>query len=306
LWAAQFAALLCTTLTFLVVCVLNPLTSNAQNMSHEEEVVRNTYAKLSLMCGLTPRVHAGMAQLGGGKIDLQALDQKVTDATPVFDLSDFRVGSISDIASDHWGGFVTDPHIKGDPHLSGSLDGVSYTDNGNQTDWRAAKVSWEPTQVASNQEAYRVLGGLPVSEMIKLGSPQWGRDNVTYTRYAAFTVNLTLQGKSSGPYKAIFFFGTDAEGNEYVALNDLVSEGPLGYMVNRRIDQSGLLLGKIREAPAIADWIRSNVMDSSSCTRTGPPDLCCAHGRCGISPTDFNRDLSVPLPPPNIGMQAQP
>lgn len=305
--AARFAALLCPTLTLLVVCGLNPLTSNAQNMSHEEEVVRNTYAKLSLMCGLTPTSHAGLEQLGGSKIDQQALERKVADATPVFDLSDFRVGPINEIASDHWDNFITDQHTKGDPHLDGTLSTLSQTDNGNHTEWRAAEVRWKPTPSPGNAEAYRLIKSLPISEIMKLGSPQWGGDNVTYKRYAAFTANLTFQGQSSGPYKAIFFFGTDAKGNEYIAINDLVAQQPLWYMVNQRIDESGLLLGKIRESPVVADWIRNNVTDSSaSCTLTGPPDLCCAHGRCGISQTDFNRDLSVPLPPPNNGKQVQP
>jgi hypothetical protein len=159
-----------------------------------------------------------------------------------------------------------------------------------------------------NSEAEKVMLGLPVSEIVKLGGPQWeGKGSpVTYTRYAAFAVSVTYQGRSAGPYKAIFFFGTDAHDQEFVAINDLVSERPLWYMVNTPIDQSGLLLGKIREAPAVSDWIRDNVMEASACPpRSGPPDLCCAHGRCGIAPADFNRSLGVPLPAPQGGNAVQ-
>ena len=291
-------------LIFLTVAV----NSHAQTMSHEEEVVRNTYAKLSLMCGLTPRVRAGMKQLAGGQTDPQALDQRIRDATPIFNLSGFRVGLISDIDNDPWGDFVTDPHAaEGNLVLEGSLNGVYYSDNGIETDWKAAEVSWASAHV-DNSEAEKVMLGLPVSEIVKLGGPQWeGKGSpVTYTRYAAFAVSVNYQGRSAGPYKAIFFFGTDAHDQEFVAINDLVSERPLWYMVNTPIDQSGLLLGKIREAPAVSDWIRDNVMEASACPpRSGPPDLCCARGRCGIAPADYNRSLGVPLPAPQGGNAVQ-
>jgi hypothetical protein len=51
------------------------------------------------------------------------------------------------------------------------------------------------------------------------------RPGVTFTRYAAYTIDATFQGKSSGPHRAIFFFGQDTAGKEVIAPNDPIS-GP--------------------------------------------------------------------------------
>jgi hypothetical protein len=61
-------------------------------------------------------------------------------------------------------------------------------------------------------------------------------------------------GKSRGPHKAIFFFGTDAKGREYVGTNDVMSgPSPLDTYANNpsQVEPSGLLSGKFREAPAL-------------------------------------------------------
>jgi hypothetical protein len=61
------------------------------------------------------------------------------------------------------------------------------------------------------------------------------------------------------------------------------------------MEPSGLLLGKLREAPVVADWLRANVISDSSCPQT-TRTLCCSRGHCGIPSTVFNRDLETPLP----------
>lgn len=289
------------TFLYLVVvfCLAFPfLKAQAQDMSHEEEVVRNTYARFSLMCSLPPLTRAGMEQLGGAKIDPRVVDAESAKATPVYELSDFRTGAIADIANDTWNTFVTVPRPKTEI-LDGSGLTESYSDNGNNTEWYMAKVQWTPAH-NGNSKIEKLILAQPVFEIIKLGIPQWqyATTPITYTRYAAFTVNVRLQGKSSGPHRAIFFFGNDIKGREYVAENDLISGGELGYALYPNNDPSGLLLGKIREAPIVANWLRNNVMPASDCPASTQHAWCCSHGRCGISPVDFNKDLAIPLPGP--------
>jgi hypothetical protein len=285
-----------------VLCLTFPLLNiQAQSMSHEEEVVRNAYARFSFVCSLRPITQVAVPQLGGLKIDSLKLDAQVQQATPSYVLSDFKVGPISEIANDPWRDFVTPPSQNGEILQSGEGD-QSYSDNGNVSRWKTAEVEWTPSPYLS-PEAENTILNKTVVEIIKIASPQWQNPKdplVNYTRYAAFTVDVTLAGKSSGPHKAIFFFGTDAKGKEYVGTNDVISgPSPLDIYANKPslVEPSGLLLGKFREAPAVANWLRANIMSDPSCSESGQT-MCCMHGRCGISSAAFNRDLSTPLPAP--------
>jgi hypothetical protein len=89
--------------------VCSALNTSAQSMSHEEEVVRNAYARFSFLCGLPPVTNAGTAQLADTKIDAAKLEASVANATPLYELSDFQTGSIASIANEPWGSFVTAP-----------------------------------------------------------------------------------------------------------------------------------------------------------------------------------------------------
>jgi len=283
-----------------VLCLVFHVLVAGQSMSHEEEVVRNAYAKLSFLCSIPPVTKAGMDELGGRQIDPVSLENSRIAATPVFEISDFETGAVASIANETWDKFVTVPQGE---ILTGGQIGQYYSDKGNQTDWNMMEVRWAPAHPV-NPEGAKIILALTVAEIIKLASKQW-QDSfarvtfpVTYTRFAAFTVDAVYRGKSTGPQRAIFFFGTDVHGNEFVAENDLASgENSLGYVLNDHPDLSGLLLGKIREAPAVATWLRANVMSASDCAAS-KPEVCCSHGRCGISSEDFNRDLAIPLPEP--------
>lgn len=95
-------------------CLSYPIVNtSAQTMSHDEEVVRNAYAKFSLLCSLPPVTNSAVPQLAGAKMDTLQLDAKVAKATPVFDLTGFQTGSVASIANDTWGTFVTPPPHNG-------------------------------------------------------------------------------------------------------------------------------------------------------------------------------------------------
>lgn len=137
----------------------------------------------------------------------------------------------------------------------------------------------------------------PVSKVIEIASPYWSSLPVTFTRYAAFTVDASLDGKSSGPHKALYLFGTDSKGKEFVAEQDLITGGHSGMwqLLITPNYPAGFLQSALRNTPAVSAWIRSNEMPASSCDAT-KHNVCCLHGRCGISQTDINRDLATPLP----------
>ena len=135
---------------------------------------------------------------------------------------------------------------------------------------------------------------LSVSEAIKKFTPDLFDAQATYTRYAAFTVNATFQGKSTGPHKAIFFFGKDSDGNDVVTPNDLISgTSAMWSALKNSYYPTGLLQSRLRGTPAVNDWVRANEVPAESCS-TKAGDVCCSRGKCGLSQADVNRDLSTP------------
>jgi hypothetical protein len=282
------------------LCLTYPIAhSDAQTMSHEEETVRNAYAKLSFLCAVDPLTQSAVDQLGGKEIDDLKLNAQMVAETPLFTLSNFQTGTIASIATDQWRQFVTVPQ-SGSNMLGADLITINNSDSGNLTTWYAARAAWRPAPVIT-PDAEKSVMDQTVAESIKVGSPQRSAGPVSYTRYAAFTVDATFQGKSTGPHQAIFFFGTDAHGHEVVAINDLIS-GPqaLWQMFDHNIYPTGLLSSKLRETPLVATWIRANEMPALNCDAT-KHDVCCSHGRCGISTRDLNRDLATSLPLPKNG-----
>jgi hypothetical protein len=298
----------------LAVSCLAPQVLQAQNMSHEEEVVRNAYAKLSFMCELVPVNKAAFDRNGNGtdgpkRSDQVALQTAIAEATPVFSLTDFRTGAIADIANDPWSQFITWPAPKSDV-LDVQLVSMSYNYSGNLTAWTGAKAERRPSTAIppGNPDYYNQI---TVADAIRMKLPEWiapqpAPPGLTFTRYAAYTVDVALQGKSSGQHRAIFFFGRDANAKEVVAPNDMIS-GP-GILYNIRdipVYPGAFLSSDVRNVPVVAAWVRSHEMPTSSCGSAATDEVCCAHGRCGISEADLNRELSAPLPSPKTSGGAQ-
>lgn len=280
----------------MVFSLIFSLNIQAQTMSHEEEVVRTTYTKLSFLSRIGPLSRAAKQQLSGTQADPVKLSAAMDAAAPVFTLTDFQIGPIASIAGETWGEFVTMPR-PGDLALDGSWVTETYSDNGIQKEWKEIELRWAPAHAAT-PEVEQSYQDLTIADAIKLGSKQWFQFPVTYTRYAAFTVDASFQGKSTGPHKAIFFFGTDSKGKEVVAQNDLLSgPSPLWNVRDNSSYPAGLLQSKLRDVPVVANWLRANEMPAAACT-SSQPELCCTHDHCGISVKDLNRDLAANLPKP--------
>jgi hypothetical protein len=284
----------CSVLVAVICLTCITLNLNAQTMSHEEEAVRNAYAKLVFMCELVPVGKAafdlkGDGTDGPGRTDLNALQNHITQATPVFDLTDFRTGAIADIANEHWSQFITWPAPKSDV-LDVQQVSTGYNYSGNVTAWTGAKAEWKPNTPSippGNPDYYNQL---TVADAIKMKLPEWiepqpTSPGLTFTRYAAYTVDVTFQGKSSGPHRAIFFSGRDANGKEVVAPNDMISGPGILYNIRDIPAYPGAFLSSdVRDVPVVAAWVRSHEMPTSVCGTTPKEALCCSHGRCELAP----------------------
>lgn len=281
---------------------LFPLTANAQSMSHEEEFVRNSYAKLSFMCELVPVTQAAFRDHSHkDKTDVATLDTAIAQACPVFALSGFTVAPISDIANEPLGQFVTlpTPH---DQILQASPMALSYNYNGNITSWTGAKFEWKDSH--ANGSLYPE--NFTVAKALQTGGLLWSdQPHATFTRYAAYTVNATFQGKSTGPHRALFLFETDASGKEISNPHDLITgEGLLYHVLDDPAYPGAFLSSDWRDVPVVAAWVRSHELSGAACSAAAAKTICCSGGRCGISQADLNRDLAAALPSPkNAGQQ---
>jgi len=201
---------------------------HAQTMSREEEILRNSYAKLSFMCELSAISPAAFDIKGNGedgprRSNLVLLDKDVARTTPTFTLSDFKIGAIADIANEKWSHFITQQPAD---YLSGSWRSYGYNYSGNMTSWTAIEMEWKQNKspYIPTEEYLK----LTVADAIRIQQAMWvGQLSKSPTRYAAYTVEATFQGKSTGPYRAFFLFGVDAHGNELAAPTDLVTDSGL-------------------------------------------------------------------------------
>jgi hypothetical protein len=276
-----------------VLCVAIPvLNTRAQSMSHEEEMVRNAYAKLTFMCELVPVTHAAFDHKG--KVDLAALNTTIAQDCPVFALSSFTGGPVSDIANESLGQFITlpTPH---DQILEAHPFALSYNFSGNLTAWYGAKFEWKD----SNSNGYPYDESLTVAHALQQKLLLWSdQTGDTLTSYAAYTVNATFQGKSTGPHHVIFFFGHDASGKEVTSPQDLISAVGMLHNIEGAPSYPGAFLSSdIRTVPVVAEWMRGHEMSATACSAAAIKTICCSGGHCGISQTDLHHDLSAPLPP---------
>jgi hypothetical protein len=287
-----------------IVVMLSSLyyTSNSSaQMSHEEEVVRNAYAKLSFMCELVVVTDAAFDiknnRIGSNIADLNTL---VAEFCPVFSLSAFQIGPIADIADEPLSRFITLP-TQHDQVIRVTQRAMSYNFSGNNTEWAGAEFRWaDITQSGFN--GYPYAEDFTVAKAMAQKQLEWSdQKNPVLTRYAAYTVTATLQGRSTAPHRAVFFFGHDGSGKEVVNPEDPIDDtGSVYHIQDVRAYPGAFLSSDVRDVPVVAAWVRSHEMPSASCSAVART-LCCSEGRCGISQTDLNRDLSTPLPPAKNG-----
>ncbi len=169
-----------------------PLAPTTQ--THEEQVVRKTYAALAVLCTPPP--------------------------SPVFEISQVKAGPIKDIERQRWDTRFTIPD-----------DGVVLAGKWKQYDTGDGKprlemqVHWGVDHSYTSEEVNH-LRSTTIRKVIATTSKDWTVP-ATYTRYATFQVTLKYQDREVGPYTASFFFGKDANGNEVVAPLDIVVSGQL-------------------------------------------------------------------------------
>ena len=138
-------------LGFCCLVTLLPLASANGQMTHEETVVRQTYAKLRYAVGLGT-IHNLLSE--DPQITRAALDARMGQEGLQFQLANFTSGKLTDIGQRSYAELMTKPD--GSDVLSISTGNHTYTEpDGTKTlDVTAQVMGWEPGQ--------EVTGRIPV------------------------------------------------------------------------------------------------------------------------------------------------
>jgi len=278
-----------------VICMMLASFSGAvsQTMTHEETMVRTSYARFAY----------AVQQGAIGKLALDAKSnrtapeysgmtsaERLANSRVTFTLSDFKIGNMRDIMDRRITDFITQPDKE---NLASSLTEMSYTEPGLSSRWSWFELTWQeapapPPPAGANMtftEVYPLLGNKVPPDL-------------AWQRYASYTVTVSFEGQSRGPYKALFIFGHDAKGNEVLEPHDLTTDSSgLVYSLHQALFPEPLLLGTLRTYPVVAKWLFENQMPDSACS-PGRRDICCdlVKLKCGPGRTDEATLLSQPLP----------
>jgi hypothetical protein len=283
-----------------VICMILASISGtvAADMTHEEAVVRTAYAKFSyaseegVIGGLAVEALTPARPIDERYIGMTT-DQRFAAARVSFKLTDFVVGDVSDILDRNVVDFIS----LTDEYLSGSVSSDSYTEPGLETHWNHLDASWQ-TENPQPPEALQFLRNIKLADFYQLN---WRkpRPEKLWERYASCSVTVTFQGKSHGPYKALFIFGHDGKGNESIEVDDAIVPG-LFSAVMEHLFPDGLVITHLRKYPVVQNWLKANQISGPSCS-VGQGDVCCdlVKLKCGPGSEDVAEGLSRPFPDPS-------
>jgi len=283
-----------------VVClVLACYTSAAAaDMSHEETIVRTAYAKFAyaaqqgaigqLASEAFSRETGGTPEMRKSDIGLTS-EQRLAAAQVNFTLGDFVVGDVRDILDRKVNDLVP-PEAVGEELRSGGV-AQDFNDLGLKTHLSGLYVEWQPAHGLS-LPAMEVVAAMTMRDWLNQ------RPETLWQRYASYSVTVSYQGKSRGPYKALFLFGHNAKGDEVVQPVDTTTNANgLATAFSEKLFPDTLVLTRWRNYRVVSDWLDANQTDGGSCF-LGQGDVCCdlIKLKCGPRRTDATNARAKPLP----------
>lgn len=161
----------------------------AASVSHEETVVRTTYAKMAYAVQLKTIANLAMQAYQGKAMDRASAASAIDADTIKFDIRDVTLGNLADISSAKPTDFLSFP---GDQSvLRFASGGLNVDDMGNKSFLVWGSLRWGPAQIRLND----ANGNIPLNEAISLDGSQIAPTAV-FRRYAAYS-NGHLSGENA-------------------------------------------------------------------------------------------------------------
>jgi hypothetical protein len=270
-------------LRLMVLLLLAPLAKGQQQMSHEEQVVRTTYAKLSYATQIKAVVTAFEDSLTQPPTDNAAVLDRIAKDTVTFQFTSIQVGDFADIAKTAYGDLVTKPN--GENILSIATGFWTYTtDEPKETKTATAYPAWTGSPILAGED-WTVPFALAMQKVQEAGQ----EDTRPYKRYAAISVTVTFHNQTRS-YKSLFEFGHDTQGKELILPVDTVIGGPaLAFFFANSVYPAVLFEPGLRKVPFVAQWLRSN-----AAVGIGSGQVSCnlQSLKCSVPQADVTRALS--------------
>jgi hypothetical protein len=269
-------------LRLILLLLLAPLSEGQQQMTHEEEVVRTTYARMSF-AGQVNEVHDLLREkrIKGRAIDRIDFQLRMQANTLQFELSGFKVGPLSEIAQVKYSELVTKP--------SPAIDSLAvmpghfvYSRDGHEMKSPTVTALWIKSQDLRGQDWEQ-----PFTQM-------YAKSEIggQHTRYAAYHVHVTFQGHSRD-YNAMFLFGSDPRTGEEVAFpSDTIiniNGGALTRFIGEDAYPETLIEGGLAaQDTTVREWLNSGQVSGPG-RKTGIANCDLTNLRCGIHADDLRK-----------------
>lgn len=273
---------------FVVILIL-PSCVFAQ-MTHEETVVRSAYAKLGFAIEQVAVSQLAMEAVGvptPKELASVSKESRLANSQINFDLADFEVGNAQDILTRQVVDFINPPQQE---QLNIQLGRHSYHD-GQEFQWFSPIARWRPATPVPPEVA-----SMNLRDFFQL---QWKQQQPTsvWQTYASYSVTVTYQGKTVGPYRALFMFGHDANGGEIVEPEDGTTDAiGIAAAMREHLFADALVKTRLRDVPVASNWINAKQQDAQNCSED--QGVCCdlSHVRCGPSQSAVEKGRAIPLP----------
>ncbi len=263
-----------------------------QQITHEEQVVRAAYGKLSYGAQLGVLWHAVAQHDGWPGLDDGLTLSKAMNEELRFELSGFKVGNIRELGTASWTSLVEGPVDV----IQINSQETPVTINKDKFSIVYADVGWKKspgTPIERNEDpSMRTTKSPTVLETIKaLKKPTGGGE---WARYASYSVVAMLRDRSIS-YRATFLFA-NGKSEEALPLDYALTSG-VALFINSPMYPEALVNTAFREIPFVQAWIASN--EVSGCKKLHEPEVCCVPttGQCGLAAEDVQRSMALPIDP---------
>ena len=257
-----------------LLALLLLVSSAAAQMTHEETVVRTTYAKLNFAVQQVPITQLAM-EAGGVPTPKEFVglskDQRIANAQVIIRLTDFTVGSIAEILQSKVTDLITPA---GSQRLEFQRGRNSYMLDKKEYQWFELRPAWMPSEPLGE------AANLNLQDFLAL---QWAKALPPIQTYASYNVTVTYQGITAGPYKALFLFGKDDKGTEYVSPEDgTIDAAALGAVMHEHLAADAFTTERLRTVPVVQEWMAHH---SPNCSNSEDQGVCCDLAQMVCEPT---------------------